>query len=95
MNEDSLFSCLSWNKESNCCNAIYNSQISKKYPLVSLDLTNFDLDCKGKSNKSRCVAFRGIYLSARELAYKQQKELEVKNETEENITITYSPWKMI
>ncbi len=71
-----LVPCLSWSVECCSCNAIYNSQISKKHPLISFSIDNFDKDCKGLSNKSRCLAFKGIKLSAREQKFKEMKELE-------------------
>lgn len=71
---EKLFSCLSWDIEKRSCKAKYNCFVSKKHEHITFNLNDFDKDCKGQSNKSRCIAFKGIELSRRELEFQNMKE---------------------
>lgn len=80
ISEQPIFPCLSWSIENRCCKVKYNIKISPKHPLIEFDINNFDKDCCGLSNPSRCVAFRGIELSKRELEFYNQKQEEKHDE---------------
>jgi hypothetical protein len=70
MDEPVLFNCMNWSINNQCCIARYNNSISPLFDNFKSNENNFDKNCKGKSNYSLCVAFRGIEISERDRCLK-------------------------
>jgi len=69
-----IFPCQMWDTKKQACKEKYNCYVSPKFPEVSFNRNNFDKDCRGLSNVSLCLAFKGLELSARDLRFQAEKQ---------------------
>jgi hypothetical protein len=74
---DQLFSCAQWSIENKTCKCIYYNRISPKYKDFKMNLNDYDIQCNGKSNKSRCVGFTPVGLSEMDYPYYKKQNIKV------------------
>ena len=58
-----IFKCQLWSEENKACKCTYDPELKNRFSNFSQNPENYDKQCNGYSNKSRCVSYKSIYFS--------------------------------
>ena len=76
---EELNDCWNWSIENKTCKLIYNNKISPKFDNFKMNINDYDLQCNGKSNPSRCIGFCNLRLTEKDLRSKTFERVITKN----------------